>query len=253
MRRLIHIGLIFDYGTGYCQGIARYQAIRGAPHWILMPSVPELRTLRALSRLKVDGYIAYVFRDRIMDALTGMRKPCVNVCGVVADAGIPLVGTDCMKIGNMAAAHLLDRGIQQFGFIGHAHHAGSALREAGFRSAVEQAGFTLSCFHERGPQRFESRLQRWAFVHKFRKWVLSLPKPVGVSAFYDMWGLQLLEVCRELGLRVPEDVAMVGIGNDELLCELSRPSLSSVAVPAEQIGHEAAALLDRLMGGSAGA
>jgi LacI family transcriptional regulator len=72
-----------------------------------------------------------------------------------------------------------------------------------------------------------------------------------VSAFYDMWGLQLAEVCRDVGLRVPADVAIVGIGNDDLLCEMSRPSLSSVAVPAEQIGHEAAALLERLMAGSA--
>ena len=70
-----------------------------------------------------------------------------------------------------------------------------------------------------------------------------------MAAFYDFLGLQLSEACREAGLRIPEDVAIVGMGNDDLLCDFARPSLSSVAVASEQIGHEAAALLDRLMNG----
>ena len=79
--------------------------------------------------------------------------------------------------------------------------------------------------------------------------MLSLPRQVGVATFYDFLGLQLSEACREAGLRVPEDVAIVGMGNDDLLCDFARPSLSSVAVATEQIGYQAAALLDRLMNG----
>src|SRR4029077_18917384 len=78
----------------------------------------------------------------------------------------------------------------------------------------------------------------------------ALPKPVGIFASNDVCGAQLSEVCHEAGLHMPEQVALVGVDNDDLFCELARPSLSSVAIPAERIGYEAAALLDRLLAGA---
>jgi LacI family transcriptional regulator len=250
---MVYVGLVFDYSTGYCRGVLRgiKQFAEARPHWVLLPSVPELAAIGALARSNPNGFIGYVFKKGLVETIERLGKPWVNVCGVMPDPGIPWVGTDDVRIGQMAASHLLDRGIRHFGFIGHSRHAGSERREAGFRSAIERAGYTLNCYHEHGAQQFDSRVHRWALCPGFRSWVMSLPRPAGVSAFYDMWGLQLAEVCRDLGLRVPADVAIVGIGNDDLLCEMSRPSLSSVAVPAEQIGHEAAALLERLMAGSA--
>ena len=253
MQRMVYVGLVFDFGTGYCRGVLRgikkYAAAR--PHWVLLPSVPERAAIGALARSKLDGSIGYIFKEGLVEAIERLGKPWVNVCGVLPDLGIPSVVTDDVRTGRLAAAHLLDRGIQSFGFIGHTRHAGSGRREAAFRSAIEQAGYTLNSYHEHGLRQFDSRVRRWAIRPEFRNWVRSLPRPVGVSAFYDMWGLQLAETCRDLGLQVPSDVAIVGIGNDDLVCELSRPSLSSVALPAEQIGHEAAALLERLMAGSA--
>jgi LacI family transcriptional regulator len=79
------------------------------------------------------------------------------------------------------------------------------------------------------------------------RWLTLLHKPVGVLAPNDVWAYQLLEVCRQKALRVPDDVALVGVDNDDLLCGLARPPLTSVATPAERVGYEAAALLDRLM------
>src|SRR5262245_34964718 len=235
MPRPAYIGLVFDYSIGYCRGvlrgIKRYAEAR--PHWILMPVVSELRAIRTLARLNPDGLITYVFRDSVVEMVTAMRRPWVSVCGVMPDRETPRVGPDDHLIGQLAAQHLLDCGIRRFGFIGHARHAGSARRESAFRQTIERAGFALDHYHEHGPQQFDSRVHRWAPNRSFRRWVLSLPKRVGVATFYDMWGLQLSEVCREVGLHVPEDVAIVGMGNDDLLCELSRPSLSSVAVPAE--------------------
>jgi LacI family transcriptional regulator len=72
---------------------------------------------------------------------------------------------------------------------------------------------------------------------------------VGVFVPSDDWGLQVSEVCRRLGLRVPEEIALLGVDDDDLECEMTRPRLSSVIVPAERIGFEAAALLDRLISG----
>jgi LacI family transcriptional regulator len=81
------------------------------------------------------------------------------------------------------------------------------------------------------------------------RWLGSLRRPVGVLACNDLRGLHVLEACEHRGLRVPDEVAVVGVDDDALLCELSDPPLSSVISNPERIGYEAAALLDRLMAG----
>lgn len=80
-------------------------------------------------------------------------------------------------------------------------------------------------------------------------WVRHLAKPCGVMAYYDIRGLQLLEICRSAGVAVPDEVAVVGAGNDELLCDLSEPPMSSVALHGDAAGYQAAALLERMMAG----
>ena len=80
-----------------------------------------------------------------------------------------------------------------------------------------------------------------------RRWLTGLPRPVGILASHDPQAVELSELCRHSGLRVPEEVALVGVDNDDLLCELGAPSLTSVALPAERVGFEAARLLDCLL------
>jgi LacI family transcriptional regulator len=251
MSARVHVGLVFDSSLGYCRGVLRgiKQYAEARPHWILMPVVSEPRAIQALARWKPDGLIAYVYRRATVEAARALGKTWVNVSGIMPDSGIPRVGADDVEVGRLAARHLLDCGLRRFAFVGHARHAASGRREAGFRETVDGAGFPCAVYHEQGPQRFDARIHRWAPDRAFQRWLRALERPVGVSTFYDLWGLQLAEACREAGLHVPEDVAVVGMGNDDLICELARPSLSSVAVPTGQIGFEAAALLDRMMAG----
>jgi DNA-binding LacI/PurR family transcriptional regulator len=89
--------------------------------------------------------------------------------------------------------------------------------------------------------------QRWHLDQGVHRWLRALPKPVGVFVPNDDWGIQLAQACRQLELLVPEDVALLGVDDDDLYCELTRPRLSSIVLPAEPIGYEAAALLDRLL------
>jgi LacI family transcriptional regulator len=253
MTRNVHIGLIFDYDTGYCRGVLRgiKQYAEAMRHWVLVPVVADPRAVRALGKLNVDGLISWLFRRSVAAVARSLEKPWVSVCGVLSDDQIPRVGPDDFLMGQLAALHLLGCGIRRFAFIGHTYHAGADRREAGFRQTIERAGYSLDYYHEHGPRLFKSTTQGWAPNRSFRRWVLSLPTQVGVAAVYDFLGLQLSEACREAGLRVPEDVAIVGMGNDDLLCEFARPSLSSVAVANELIGYRAAALLDHLMKGHA--
>jgi LacI family transcriptional regulator len=82
-----------------------------------------------------------------------------------------------------------------------------------------------------------------------RRWLRELPKPVGIMACYDIRGQQVLDACRSAGLAVPAEVAVIGVDNDELLCDLASPPLTSVVPNAHRTGYEAAGLLDRLMAG----
>jgi LacI family transcriptional regulator len=80
-------------------------------------------------------------------------------------------------------------------------------------------------------------------------WVEALPKPVGLMACNDIRGQQVLNACRDVEIAVPEDVAVLGVDNDDVLCDLSYPTLSSVVPDTRRIGFEAAALLERMIGG----
>lgn len=241
---LVRVGLVFGYGLAYyrqiLRGIKAYA--ESQPSWVFTPIAPEAATVGAIRRLALDGLIAHVFTHELARALAHLRKPVVNVSGVLPELPFPGVMPDHAAAGRVAAEHLLDRGLRHFGFVGYPDHAFSTGREAGFRRAVEGAGFCMSVYHADNPLRPEPT-GLWCWDDRLGHWLSSLPRPVGILASHDIQGVQLSEACRRSGLKVPDDVALVGVDNDDLLCELARPALSSVALPAERIGFEAAKLL----------
>jgi LacI family transcriptional regulator len=160
----------------------------------------------------------------------------------------PRIGPDNDAVGRLVAEHLLNCGLRHFAFVGHHNREYSVRREAGFRQVLAARRHEPYCYYERDTALFNPMGYLWALDPFVQRWVQDLPKPVGIFASNDIWGVQLAEVCRQTGLRVPDDVAIVGVDNDDLLCDLARPSLSSVALPTERIGYEAAALLDRILG-----
>jgi LacI family transcriptional regulator len=161
------------------------------------------------------------------------------------------VGAQEDRVGQLVAEHLLERGFRQFAFVGSSQFAYSLQREAAFSQALSAAGYAVLRYETPADSMLVTRRRPWSTDLGLRRWLSGLPKPVAIFGCNDQCGVQLAEACREAGLRVPEDVALVGVDNDDLLCELARPSLSSVAIPAERIGFEAAALLDRMFQGSA--
>jgi LacI family transcriptional regulator len=119
------------------------------------------------------------------------------------------------------------------------------IRRAAFCQRLAGHGFSCAVYTGRlhAPR-------RWGLLQtELQQWLDGLPKPVGIMACNDWRGRHLLEACRQLGLRVPDDAAVIGVDNDELTCELAIPPLSSVAQDAEAVGYQAAALLDQLMRG----
>ena len=251
MAQPLRIGLVFDYNLAYPRGVLRgiSRFARSLPHWILVPLDIDGLTLRVLKAVRPDAVIALVVSETLCEALKTLRRPIVNVASVLAGLPFPRVGVDHHQVGELAARHFRERGFRHFGFVGHPTHCYSRERETGFRCGLRQAGRTLICYHEQPARSYHQRGRLLVLKESLRLWLSTLPKPAGVFACHDVWGLQVVEACRVAGVRVPDEVAVVGVDNDDLLCGLARPSLSSIIVPAERIGFEAAAMLERLLGG----
>ena len=250
MANQLRIGLVFTYSLSYCREILRgvKDFARTKQHWIFTPVAPEDDGLRVLKALKPQGIIAHIYSRELARSLVAMRKPLVNVSGVMPKLSVPRVGLDDVGIGRLAARHLLDRGLRNFAFVGHSDQPYSQRREHGFRDELRSVGGEVACYHET-QTRFDPRGRLWALDPGLLRWVASLPKPVGAFACNDIWGFQISEACRQVLRRIPEDLALLGVDDDDLLCDLARPSLSSVSVPAREVGRKAAALLEHLLDG----
>lgn len=198
-----------------------------------------------LQRWRGDGLVARIESREIWEAAQRTGAPVVNVSATDLPIPYPTVISASAKIATLAARHLLDRGLRSFGYCGDARFSWSQRHGFHFESAIRRAGHPCASFPSR-----VSDSKDWARERrKLKSWLERLPKPAGVMTCYDIRGQQVLEVCREIGLRSPEDVAVIGQHNDEVLCDLCDPPLTSVIPGARNAGYEAASTLDRMMRG----
>lgn len=200
-----------------------------------------------LKKWKGDGIIARVENQRIADGLLATRLPTVDVSYGLERSPFPRVATDSNAASRLAAQHLLERGFKHFGFCGDPRYHWSNLRSRLFAHHIRDAGFQCEIFNS--PLASAQRDIWEREIDALADWIRELPKPVGIMACYDLVGQQALEACRRLGVAVPDSVAVIGVHNDELLCDLCDPPLSSVIPNARRAGYEAAALLDRMING----
>lgn len=234
------------------RGIRRYAETK--PDWLFTPVSPKASTLALLRRLQPAGLIAHLFSASLAQRLLAFRRPLVNTASFNASPRlrqrhVPHVGADNHQIGRLAATYLLDRGLRHFGFIGPPHNIACCQREASFRQVLEAAGHSLTCFDEAKYLAYGQLYRLWAPDAPLLHWLRAAPKPIGIFACQDAYAAQVVGACRSIGIRVPDEAAVLGVDNDDLLCELTRPALSSIDLPHERIGYEAAALLDRLLRG----
>jgi LacI family transcriptional regulator len=235
------------YDREIAAGVAQYA--REVGDWRLYVEEEQDRRLPDFDAWPGQGIIASFDTDRVARRVTAAGLPVVAVGGgggaFDAGSGIPYVHTDNERIAILAAEHLLERAIPQFGFYGLAPSpvvAWSESRWIAFAHRLRAADKPVQSLVPRHDS------TRWSLLQdELKEWLGVLPKPVGIMACDDVRARHVLEACRSLGLRVPHDVAVIGVDDDEFVCELSDPPLSSVAQAARRVGHEAARLLDRLM------
>lgn len=200
-----------------------------------------------LRNWKGDGMIARIETEAIASVVRRTHLPVVDVSAARKVRNIPWVETDDRELARLAARHLIDRGFRNLAFCGEPLFNWSRWREQHFTVFAQDAGCECQLFQGKSPS---ERDYSWTRERRrLKSWVEQLPKPVGVMACYDFKGQQLLDVCRELDIAVPEQVAVIGVDNDARLCRLCTPPLSSVIPDTHRTGYEAAQLLDRMMRG----
>jgi LacI family transcriptional regulator len=237
-----------DFDRKIAVGISRYA--HGAGDWRVYLEDEPGNKLPALPEWHGHGVLADLDDERVRRSVRGLPVPVVGVGGYASADLLPLdvayVATDNGRIARLAAEHLLERGLEHFAYCGlptSPYTSWAAEREQAFRRRLRAAGFACAVF--RGRHR---RPLHWdAMLDELAAWLRRQPKPLGLLACDDPRARHVLLACRRCRLRIPDDVAIVGVDNDPIMCEMARPTLTSIEQGAEQIGYEAAALLDRLM------
>lgn len=212
-----------------------------------LPHELEGADLAALARRDgVRGIVAALHDAARESVFFGAGVPVVNISNSLLAPRLPVVTQDDREVGRRAAEHLLGRGLRSFLFWGQAGGARySEERRAGFLEALAEAGVTrgqVRC----GGSPDGGREEREAYA-RIRAAVRGMERPAGAFAALDSFALAILRAGKEEGWRVPEELAVLGAGDDDFFVEFERTPLSSIRLPARRIGYEAATLLERLI------
>ena len=225
---------IIDYLREHAQwSIYLGEQERGAkpPHW--------------LKQWRGDGIIARIETEAIATAVRQTKLPVVDVSAARLVPSFPWVETDDRQIARLALEHFQSRGFQSVAFCGEDCFNWSRWRGDAFAQFAGEAGCRYWEFRSSSKRRLNlgSSPQRT----RLAKWIESLPQPTGIFACYDFMGQQILDICRELEISVPEQISVLGVDNDQRLCRLCSPPLSSIIPDTRATGYAAAQLLDELM------
>lgn len=229
-------------------GVARYVHYHGRWSFFWQPGGLE-KAWPKLKSLALDGII---LRDvDKLDEVLSLGIPAVVVGHSRTEVlGLVNVVTDSETIARMAAEHLLSCGFKQFAYCGFnaarlEKTSWSQLRLQSFSCRIQEAGFPCHVYPS-----VERTASPWPRERRaMTQWLQSLPKPIGLMACNDDCAQQVVEACKLTGICVPDEVGVIGVDNDEVVCGLSDPPLSSIAVNFERAGYEAAEALDQLLHG----
>jgi len=231
----LKVALVLQHASGYgaraALGIRRFA--HGRPAWELRVWEPALDPSGEIGRWRPEGIVGHLGDRRLARRILRWGIPAVNVSLRVDRSPFPLVTVDNRAVGAAAARHLLNVKGSRYAVVGGEAAPYARLREEGFLETLRRA-------------RAQGEALRADGTHR---WLKSVRKPAALFACHDLLGYHLARRCAEAGFLVPGEVAILGAENEEEAGLLARPPLSMVLIPAERVGFEAAALLDRLMRG----
>lgn len=256
MREQPRVALLIETARGFgrelLSGISRYAQIHG-PWSFHIRAGDFVHTVPKKEHWAGHGIIARIPNARVARDVVAANVPTITI-GLSDEQALPdsplseypEIRVDEVGIARLAANHFLDRQYKHFAYVGLEDRSWSLRRVVGFCNYLESVEQHVHVYRQ--PQKAGDR--KWEKERKIlAEWILELPKPVGLFACNDDRGREVLEACHLAELHVPEDVAVLGVDNDEVFCGLADPPLSSLALNAETAGYRAAELLDAMMQG----
>ncbi len=242
------------YGRGILRGVARYAHVHGPWSFFVVErdlhgGIPDM-----LMSWRGDGIIARIENRRMAARLLKLGCPVVDVLGQTSLPGIASFDTDAAAVASLALGFFLKAGFGHFAFIGYSGIPFSDRRQAAFGRLVQKQGRTVRFLpHPQtgGRARHIQAVEQAGIAaeRSIARWLSRQPHPLAVLACNDVCAQQVLNACREHGLRVPEQIAVMGVDNDDVLCNICDPPLTSIEPDTERLGYEAAARLHRMMAG----
>ena len=230
------------FGRQLIMGIARYSRLNGP--WSFYKEPIDLKSsIPHLTGWKPDGII---MRDSLITKeLLKLKIPTLlAIHSSKYPKDLPVIRTDSRSIAKMASRHFFEKGLKNYAFCGFDDYDWSKERKLYFIRFNKEAGYKTHIYLP--PKRVKKNDWENEQQH-VSEWIKVLPKPVGIFACNDDRGQHILEICKLINLKVPEDVAVIGVDNDPMICEIGDPPLTSIALNVESAGYEAAKLLDQLI------
>jgi LacI family transcriptional regulator len=233
--RRVRIGVMVNNMGGYARGVLRGVASYAfARAWEC--KVEGVNSRGGLeSPAEFDGWIIQALSADIAADLHRAGVPVVNISSALGEGDLPSVVSDDHAVGRTGADYFLRLGFRNFAFYSPIDRQFARLRHEGFSTRLRE-----SSGHDSTLIRSAADLEPALF---------QLPRPLAVMASNDTSALTVLEMCRAHGVRVPDDVAILGVDDDDLIQSLAFPPLSSIHLATDRIGFEAAALMERLLSG----
>lgn len=192
-----------------------------------------------------DGILARIDDRQTFRTIVKKNIPTVDLRRSFSSPAIPRIGPDDEAAVSMLFQFLRHRGFCRFAFVGVSHdvHPPMGVRRDCCRRLAETCDFFSELEMDVEPEENVAKNDR-----KLVRWLQRLPAHVAILACNDDFGLRVLNACQKIGRAVPDDLAVTGIGNDDCLCELAMPGLTSVDLNPYRIGYEAAEMLRKMMG-----
>lgn len=237
-----------EYSKSLLKGISTYSSKNGQWTFCRMPLYyREMMGVKGILKWakewKADGIIGQLYNEMEEEFYEG-ELPVIAQDFKERFSKIPNITGSYRETGVMGADYFLKKGYYNFAFYGFNNIVWSRERAEGFEAAIKKAGYEVNYFEHKKSRSTDI----WYYKSKsLSKWLRNLPKPVALMACDDNQGVHIVEACIHNKIRVPQDVAVLGVDNDVTLCELSDPRLSSIDLDIERAGFESAQVLDEMI------
>lgn len=256
MSDLRHIAILVEssraFGRGLIHGINDYAS--GRDDWQLHFQEGSLAqtSLESIFRWRVDGILARVTSAAMAEALAATGIPTVDILGEFPSPGIARVMCDDDAISHAAFELFVRSGFEHLGYCGYPGIGYSDIRQKSLVEAAASRHLKVAIYDPgiRGTDIIHREAWNAHREDRLAAWLHSLPKPVAILCANDIRALDLSAVCRDVGIPVPEDVTILGVDDDHLICEMAHPHNSSIEPDTRRQGFTAASLLESVMSGA---